>query len=70
MWSSFYGNSVCFLDGCNHLHKAIFHKCGYIEDEAVEKLGYLSNTLKYLQLSSCGNVTDEGILTLVQMKYV
>ncbi|CAL8081129.1 unnamed protein product [Orchesella dallaii] len=51
-----------------HVRKATFHKCGYMEDEAVRQIGHLKDTLEELQLSSCGNVTDEGILTLVQLK--
>jgi len=54
--------------GLKHVRKAKFHKCGYMEDEAVRRIGYLKDTLEELQLSSCGNVTDEGILTLVQLK--
>lgn len=55
--------------GVNKVRKAIFHRCGYIEDDAVAALGYLKDSLRDLQLSSCGNVTDAGILTLTQMKY-
>ncbi len=40
-----------------------------MEDDAVRQLGFLKETLEELQISSCGNVTDEGILSLVQMKY-
>lgn len=52
------------------MKKAVFHRCGYLEDEAVRSLGYLKETLEDLQISSCGNVTDEGILTLTQMTYL
>jgi len=54
--------------GLKRVRKAVFHRCGYMEDDAVSRIGYLKDTLKDLQISSCGNVTDEGILTLVQMK--
>lgn len=63
--------NCCFLiEGLKSVKKAVFHKCGYMEDDAVRQLGFLKDTLEDLQISSCGNVTDEGILTLVQMKYV
>ncbi|ODN05714.1 ATP synthase subunit s, mitochondrial [Orchesella cincta] len=54
--------------GLKHVRKAIFHKCGYMEDEAVRRIGYLKDSLEELQISSCGNVSDEGILTLVELK--
>lgn len=36
----------------------------------MRQLAYLKDTLEELQVSSCGNVTDEGILHLVQLKQV
>jgi len=58
------------VEGLKHVRKAVFHRCGYMEDEAVTRIGFLKDTLKDLQISSCGNITDEGLLTLVQMKYM
>jgi len=53
--------------GLEHVKKAIFHRCSYMEDDAVVALGTLKNCLRHLQLSSLGNVTDSGILSLTQM---
>jgi len=55
------------LKGLKHVRKVVLHKCGYLEDEAVSQLGYIKDTLKDLQISSCGNVSDEGILSLKQL---
>lgn len=52
------------------MRKAIFHRCNYMEDDSVEALGYLKDCLRDLQLSSLGNVTDAGILSLIQMRSV
>ncbi|XP_017781649.1 PREDICTED: ATP synthase subunit s, mitochondrial [Nicrophorus vespilloides] len=50
--------------GCNDLLRIILHKCYYIEDEGLSYLSELNGRLKYLQISSCGNITDEGIKRL------
>jgi H+-transporting ATP synthase F0 complex subunit s len=41
-----------------------------MEDEAMAKLEYLAESLRHLQVSSCGNVTDEGVLQLKKLKLV
>ncbi|XP_071445324.1 ATP synthase subunit s, mitochondrial [Hetaerina americana] len=53
--------------GLKHLEKITFHRCSYLEDEALKKLVYVKDSLKHLQVSSCGDVTDEGILSLAAL---
>lgn len=47
--------------GCNHIRKIIFHKCLYLEDQALEGLAPIKSSLKHLQVSSCLNITDVGL---------
>ncbi|KAF2900692.1 hypothetical protein ILUMI_05495 [Ignelater luminosus] len=53
--------------GCKHIDKIILHKCGYLENEALPQLKPLKNTLKYLQISSCGNITEPGLNSLTEL---
>lgn len=50
--------------GCKFIEKIIFHKCDYLEDPALEGLSPLQKSLKYLQISSCANITEKGLGTL------
>lgn len=50
--------------GCNHVTKVILHNCNSLENKALEKLAFLSKTLLYLKISSCGNISDDGLLKL------
>lgn len=47
--------------GCKYIEKIILHKCDYLEDPALKGLCPLKNSLKYLQISSCGNITEKGL---------
>ncbi|XP_066993383.1 ATP synthase subunit s, mitochondrial-like [Anabrus simplex] len=50
--------------GCNHIKRIKFHRCYNIEDRALENLSIVKDSLQHLQVSSCGNVSDNGILAL------
>ncbi|KAG8230605.1 hypothetical protein J437_LFUL004518, partial [Ladona fulva] len=52
------------LRGLKYVERIIFHRCGSLEDEAVKQLIFVKDSLKHLQISSCGDVTDEGVLSL------
>ncbi|KAK9892630.1 hypothetical protein WA026_021008 [Henosepilachna vigintioctopunctata] len=54
--------------GCNRISKVIFHKCNFLQNEAMQELSYLKNSLKYLQISSCPDITDNGLLYLQGLK--
>lgn len=47
--------------GCKFIEKVIFDKCSYLEDLALHKLDPLQETLKYLQVSRCGNISENGL---------
>lgn len=50
--------------GCKHIDKITLHKCLYLENPALPLLKTLSDTLKFLQVTSCGNITEEGLNSL------
>lgn len=52
------------FQGCKFIEKAIFDKCDYLEDVAFKELSPLKNSLTYLQISGCQNITDEGLMSL------
>lgn len=56
--------------GCKYIDSLIFHKCVYVDDEALVSLHHLNNSLKKLQISSCPNVTDKGVLSLAALKHL
>ncbi|KAM3871184.1 ATP synthase subunit s, mitochondrial [Diretmus argenteus] len=59
------------LDGLKYLEEMKFNKCIYIEDVCLEKLGSLENlqeSLSTLDIVSCGNVTDKGLIALHKLR--
>ncbi|XP_013790448.1 ATP synthase subunit s, mitochondrial-like isoform X1 [Limulus polyphemus] len=52
------------LRGLEHLRKMKFHRCSYLDNNALFMLAYVKNTLDNLEIVSCGNVSDEGVLSL------
>ncbi|XP_026463160.1 ATP synthase subunit s, mitochondrial-like [Ctenocephalides felis] len=54
--------------GCKHIEAIRFHKSTLIDDKAMAKLEILKNTLTKLEIISCGNVTDKGLLELIKLK--
>lgn len=52
------------FNDCKHVESIIFHKCYYLEDSALNMLTPLSSTLKMLQISDCGNISQQGLLYL------
>ncbi|GIY01244.1 ATP synthase subunit s, mitochondrial, partial [Caerostris darwini] len=57
-----------YLKGLKHLRRIKFSKCIYIEDTCLTMLSSVKDTLLHLEVISCGNVTDKGILSLSQLK--
>jgi len=48
--------------GVRHCRKMVFHKASYFDDMCVSHLvEYAKDNLKELQISSCGNLTSEGV---------
>ncbi|XP_077477682.1 ATP synthase subunit s, mitochondrial [Stigmatopora argus] len=59
------------LEGLQHLEEIKLRKCVYVEDTCLERLGSLENLqrgLFMLEVVSCGNVTDRGLLALHQLR--
>lgn len=50
--------------GCNHIERIILNRCKHMENEALEQLSYVKDTLRDLQVTECGNVEDSGLRTL------
>ncbi|KAL7380054.1 hypothetical protein ABVT39_010598 [Epinephelus coioides] len=59
------------LDGLKHVEEIKFNKCMYIEDSCLERLSSIENlqqSLYMMEVVSCGNVTDKGIIALHKLK--
>lgn len=54
--------------GCHHIDKIIMKNCKYIEDEALHMLSVLEASLKTLEISSCFNLTSEGVSSLTALR--
>ncbi|XP_042209084.1 ATP synthase subunit s, mitochondrial-like isoform X2 [Homarus americanus] len=53
--------------GCKHIRRIVFHKASYLDDLGLSQLLLLQNSLKELQISSCGNVTSDGLRNLKKL---
>ncbi|XP_074183598.1 ATP synthase subunit s, mitochondrial isoform X1 [Rhinolophus sinicus] len=59
------------MEGLQHVEKIRLCKCHYIEDDCLERLGQLENLQKSMlemEIISCGNVTDRGIIALHHLR--
>ncbi|XP_037072466.1 ATP synthase subunit s, mitochondrial-like isoform X1 [Pollicipes pollicipes] len=54
--------------GLSSLRRIRFHYCGYLDDTGLRYLEYLSHSLESLEISSCGNVTMDGLRHLAKLK--
>ncbi|XP_074517645.1 ATP synthase subunit s, mitochondrial [Sebastes fasciatus] len=64
-------NGFDHLDGLQHVEEIKFKKCIYIEDTCLEKLSSIENlqeSMHRLEVVSCGNVTDKGLIALHQLR--
>lgn len=52
--------------GCK-IERVILDRCTHMENEALEKLGIIKDTLKDLRVTNCLNVEDSGLLTINQL---
>lgn len=57
-----------FAEGLRHVRRIILHDCRYLYDDALEYLPLVKNTLQYLQLSNCGDITNRGLVPLTQLR--
>ncbi|KAM8914157.1 ATP synthase subunit s, mitochondrial isoform 3-T3 [Spinachia spinachia] len=59
------------LDGLEHVEEIKFNKSIYVEDTCLERLssiGNLQESLNTMEVVSCGNVTDKGLVALHRLK--
>lgn len=59
-------------DGLKHLEEIKLNKCIYIEDTCLERLSSIKNlqeSLYMMEVVSCGNVTDKGIIALHRLRW-
>ncbi|XP_077863081.1 ATP synthase subunit s, mitochondrial-like isoform X2 [Saccoglossus kowalevskii] len=56
------------FEGLEHLRSLKLHHCTYLTDECLASLHYLKDTLEDLQVTSCGDVSDQGLLSLQQLQ--
>ncbi|XP_029092763.1 ATP synthase subunit s, mitochondrial isoform X1 [Monodon monoceros] len=59
------------MEGLQHVEKIRLCKCHYIEDDCLERLSQLGNLQKSMlemEIISCGNVTDKGIIALHHLR--
>ena len=54
--------------GCNFIEKIIFHNCSYLENQALPLLHPLSDSLTFLQITSCANIDEKGLNSLNYLK--
>uniref|UniRef100_A0A3Q0RLN3 Distal membrane arm assembly component 2 like n=1 Tax=Amphilophus citrinellus TaxID=61819 RepID=A0A3Q0RLN3_AMPCI len=60
-----------YLDGLKHVEEIKFSKCIYIEDTCLERLSSIENlqeSMYMMEVVSCGNVTDKGIIALHKLR--
>ncbi|KAJ6645465.1 ATP synthase subunit s, mitochondrial [Pseudolycoriella hygida] len=55
------------FQNCTAIRKVTLKSCRYMENEALEKLGHLKESLCELEINGCYNVVDEGLQTLKQL---
>lgn len=58
-------------EGLKYLEEIKFNKCIYIEDSCLERLSSIENlqeSLYMMEVVSCGNVTDKGIVALHKLR--
>lgn len=62
-----------FVDGLTCVEEIKLNKCIYIEDTCLERLSSIENLQKSLymmEVVSCGNVTDKGVIALHKLRLV
>ncbi|KAG8193352.1 hypothetical protein JTE90_022981 [Oedothorax gibbosus] len=57
-----------YLSGLNYLRRIKFCKCIYLEDTCMTMLSVRKDSLHHLDVISCGNITDKGILAIADIR--
>lgn len=56
--------------GCCAIEHIILNRCKHMENDALEQLVYVKNSLKELQVTDCPNVVESGLLSLKQLNHL
>lgn len=56
------------FEGCKNIDTVIFHKCKHLENDGLEGLAYISQSLTHLQVSGCYNIKDSGLAIIGQLQ--
>jgi len=57
-----------FTEDCQNIYNMEFNGCSSIDNEALDELNILKDYLKCLKINNCENVSDQGIMSLEQLK--
>lgn len=57
-------NGFDHLMGCRNISRIVLNQCNYLDDKALAKFSYVQNSLRDLEILSCYNITDAGLLHL------
>ncbi|XP_068108090.1 ATP synthase subunit s, mitochondrial [Hyperolius riggenbachi] len=60
-----------YLDGLEHLEELKLDKCIYIEDTCLERISKIDNlqkNLRRIEIISCGNVTEKGVISFHSLR--
>lgn len=55
------------LRDCKNVEKIILHSCHEIDNEALDQLRFVQNTLKHLEIDNCSNIGDKGLLAVANL---
>ncbi|KAL9918399.1 ATP synthase subunit s, mitochondrial [Glossina fuscipes fuscipes] len=56
------------FNGCKHIDTVIIHSCRHLEEDGLNDIVYLTQSLKVLQVSDCGNINDQGLMVIGKLK--
>ncbi|XP_064599575.1 ATP synthase subunit s, mitochondrial-like [Liolophura sinensis] len=56
------------LEGLKEVKKIVLHNCGYLDDSAIELLPLVKDSLRELQISSCGDVTQRSLPSIAELQ--
>ncbi|SPP72808.1 ATP synthase subunit s, mitochondrial [Drosophila guanche] len=59
---------LAHFKGCNSIDTVIFHNCKHLEDDGLEGLTHIKNSLERLQVSGCYNISDSGLGVISELK--
>lgn len=58
------------LKGCEFIERIILNRCKHMENEGLEQLSFVKDTLHDLQVTECGNIEDSGLRSLKNLSHM